>query len=333
MPLAAIELDPDMTITRWNPAAEQTFGYSAAEAVGRSVMSLIVPEQEHLHVEQVRHGILTHTGGTRSTNFNRTKSGEIILCDWYNTPLLDESGQAIGCASLARDITDEAAAQEKLRRSEAHKAAILETAIDCIIGMDQSGFVTEWNPAATQTFGYSSAEAVGHSIAELIIPPRMRAAHRQGLAHFLATGNGPMLNKRIEVTALHRDGREFPVELTATAVQVEGSRVFTAYIRDMSERKAMEQEREELLVQTEALLAVALARADHDPLTGLLNHRAFHKRLKEELSKERVSFRGGRGAAAGGLGKLQVFQRRSRASGGRRRFAPAFPNLRVGLPS
>ena len=293
MPLAAIELAPDMTVIRWNPAAERAFGYSAAEAVGKSVVDLIVPEQEQLHVEQVRHGILTCTGGTRSTNFNRTKSGEIILCDWYNTPLLDEGGRAVGCASLARDITDEAASQEKLRRSEAHKAAILETAIDCIIGMDQDGIVTEWNPAAARTFGYSPAEAAGRSVAELIIPPRMRKAHQQGLAHFLATGEGPVLNTRVEMPALHRDGREFPVELTATAVQVEGSLVFTAYIRDMSERiamererEAMEREREELLAQTEALLAVALARADHDPLTGLLNHRAFHKRLKEELSKE-----------------------------------------------
>ncbi len=293
MPLAAIEIAPDMTITRWNPAAEQAFGYSAAEAVGQSVVDLIVPEQEHLHVEQVRHGILTNTGGTRSTNFNRTKSGEIILCDWYNTPLLDEDGQAIGCASLARDITDEAASQEKLRRSEAHKAAILETAIDCIIGMDQDGVVTEWNPAATRTFGYNPAEAIGRKVAELIIPPQMRAAHVRGLARFLATGEGPVLDQRVEVSALHQDGREFPVELTATAVRVEGSLVFTAYIRDMSERKAMEREREtmerereELLSQTEALLAVALARADHDPLTGLLNHRAFHKRLKEELNEE-----------------------------------------------
>ena len=309
MPLAAIEVAPDMTVTRWNPAAEHTFGYAAAEAVGRSVMELIVPEQEQPHVEQVRRGILSHTGGTRSTNFNRTKSGEIILCDWYNTPLVDEAGRTVGCASLARDITDEAAAQENLRRSEAHKAAILETAIDCIIGMDQNGLVTEWNPASTRTFGYSAAEAAGRSMAELIIPPRLRAAHHRGLAHFLATGEGPVLNRRIELPALHRDGREFPVELTATAVQVEGSLVFTAYVRDLSERKAMEQEREvmerereELLAQTEALLAVALARADHDPLTGLLNHRAFHKRLKEETSKEETSKEEGAVPAEGDAG-------------------------------
>ncbi len=300
MPLAAIEIALDMTVTHWNPAAERAFGFSAAEAVGRSVVDLIVPEQEHVHIEQVRRGILTQSGGTRSTNFNRTKSGEILLCDWYNTPLLDESGRAVGCASLARDITDEAAAQEKLRRSEAHKAAILETAIDCIIGMDQDGLVTDWNPASTQTFGYSAAEAVGRSIAELIIPPRLRAAHHQGLAHFLATGEGPVLNQRIEVSALHQDGREFSVELTATAVQVEGSLVFTAYVRDMSDRKAMEREREvmerereELLIQTEALLAVALARADHDPLTGLLNHRAFHKRLKETVDAAGADSTGG----------------------------------------
>ena len=283
MPLAAIELTPDMTVTSWNPAAERTFGYTAAEAVGQNIMRLIVPEEEQANLAQIRTGILTRTGGTHSINHNRTKSGEIILCDWYNTPLINEAGQVIGCASLARDITEEANAQERLRRSEAHKAAILETALECIISINQNGSVTEWNPASARTFGYSQAEAVGRNIADLIIPPGMHAAHRQGLARFLATGEGPILNKRLELTALHQEGREFPVELTVTAVQIEGAPVFTAYVRDITERRSLEQEREALLAQTESLLTEALERADQDALTGMLNHRAFHKKLKEEV--------------------------------------------------
>ncbi|MGI4787710.1 MAG: PAS domain S-box protein [Janthinobacterium lividum] len=293
-PLAVIDIEPDMTVTTWNPAAERTFGYTSAEVVGRNVAELIVPKEEQIHIDQLRVGILTGTGGTRSTNRNRTKSGEIILCEWYNTPLTDETGQIIGIASLARDITEEANAQERLRRSEAHKAAIVETAMECIISIDTKGLVTDWNPASTQTFGYTRAEAVGQNVAELIMPQEMRAVYYENMAHYFATGEGSILNQRLEMTALHRDGREFPVDLTATAVEIEGTPGFTAYIREITERKSLELEREELLAQTEWLLADALERADHDSLTGLLNHRAFHKRLQEEL--ETVPLTGHTGA-------------------------------------
>ncbi len=293
MPLAALEIAPDMTITRWNPAAERIFGYSAAEAVGQSIVDLIVPEQEQIRLEQVRLGLLSGTGGTRSTNFNRTKSGTLILCDWYNTPLTDEEGKSIGCASLARDITDEVDAHEKLRRSEAHKAAILNSALDCIISVDAAGRVTDWNHAAEAAFGWTEAEAKGAPIADLILPPPLRDSYQDGLQYHLKSGGWPALHRRVEMPVQRRDGTDFQAELTATALETEGEPLYTLYLRDITERTAMEQEREALLVQTEALLADALARADHDPLTGLLNHRAFHNRLKEAVDDAGTSRRQG----------------------------------------
>ena len=298
-PLAAIEMDPDMTILSWNPAAERTFGYTEAEAVGQNVMRLIVPEEVQPHVAQIRAGILSGTGGTRSTNYNRTKSGTLILCEWYNTPLTDDAGRSIGCASLARDITEDANAQERLRRSEAHKAAILDSALDCIISIDRHGCVVDWNPAAERTFGWLSAEVVGQAIADIILPPPLRLSYHQGLLYYLHSGEWPAFHSRVELPVQRRDGTGFQAELTATALQTDSAEhsqcLYTIYLRDVSERKAMEREREELLGQTEALLAEALERADHDPLTGLLNHRAFHKRLKEDVDAARLS--GRRGAA------------------------------------
>ena len=287
-PLAVVEVEPDLTITQWNPAAESIFGYTSAEAVGQNIMRLIVPEAEQAHVENLRVGILTHTGGTRSTNHNKTKSGEIILCEWYNTPLINEAGEVIGCASMARDITQEAAAQERLRRSEAHKAALLDAALDCIISINPEGRVVDWNAAAERTFGYSRTEAAGQPITEMILPPPLRPSYQRGLMHYLKNGNWPAFHTQIELPAQRRDGTRFQAELTAAALHLERQPLYTIYLRDISERKLMEQEREELLAQTEALLADALERADHDPLTGLLNHRAFHKRLKEEVKREEV---------------------------------------------
>jgi len=293
MPLAAVEIAPDMTVTGWNPAAERMFGYTEAEALGRSIVELIVPEDEQAHVDGVRTDILTGSGGTRSTNYNRTKSGTRLLCDWYNTLLTDELGYPIGSASLARDVTEEMDAQERLRRSEAHKAAILNSALDSIISIDHEGRVTDWNAAATLLFGYTPEEAAGQRVTDLILPPSLRASYHADLLSYLRDGDWPAYHECIEMSAQRRDGGEFCAELTASALGSEAQTQNTIYLRDISGRKAMEAERQTLLTQTEQLLADALERADRDPLTGLWNHRAFHKRLKESMDVSRMTGGGG----------------------------------------
>jgi two-component system, chemotaxis family, CheB/CheR fusion protein len=124
---------------------------------------------------------------------------------------------------------------------EALSRTFLDSALDCIITMDGSGRVQEFNPASERVFGFSRSEAVGKELAELIIPPRLRERHRQGLAHYLKTGEGPLIGKLIEVEALRRDGSEIMVALAINATQVNGSPIFTAYLRDITERKRAEE--------------------------------------------------------------------------------------------
>jgi len=121
-------------------------------------------------------------------------------------------------------------------RLDALSRAILDSALDCIITIDGTGCVREFNPAAERVFGFTRAEAIGHELAELIIPPRMREQHRQGLARYLNTGEGPLLGKRIEIAAVRRDGSELLVELAITPFEIDGSPFFTAYLRDITER-------------------------------------------------------------------------------------------------
>src|ERR1700682_2263368 len=97
---------------------------------------------------------------------------------------------------------------------------ILDTALDCIITMGADGRVLEFNPAAERMFGFNRQEAVGKELAELIIPPRMREQHRRGLAHYLKTGEGPVIGKRIEITGLRKEGCEILVALTITALEI-----------------------------------------------------------------------------------------------------------------
>jgi diguanylate cyclase (GGDEF)-like protein/PAS domain S-box-containing protein len=122
------------------------------------------------------------------------------------------------------------------RASEALKTAMLESALDCVVAMDHEGRVLEFNPAAERTFGYTREQAVGAELAELIVPESLRAAHRRGLARYLETREGTLLDKRVEITAQRADGAEFPVELTITRIRGEEPPKFTGYIRDISER-------------------------------------------------------------------------------------------------
>ena len=129
-----------------------------------------------------------------------------------------------------------------LAREGARKDAILLTALDCIISMDERGLIAEWNPAAERTFGYTREEALGRDLADLILPRRMRAPHRANLARYLATGEAKLIGRRIEARAARRGGEEFPVEVAITVTQAGGERVFTAHVRDITERKQAEEE-------------------------------------------------------------------------------------------
>jgi two-component system, cell cycle sensor histidine kinase and response regulator CckA len=142
--------------------------------------------------------------------------------------------------TVARDITARQMADEALRESEARKGAILETALDCIISIDRAGCIVEFNPAAEKTFGYTRADIIGLELAEVIIPPRFREMHRRGMAHYLETDAGPMLGKRIEISAMRADGTEFPVDLAIAFIRLKGQPMFTAYLRDISERRQAE---------------------------------------------------------------------------------------------
>jgi PAS domain S-box-containing protein len=133
------------------------------------------------------------------------------------------------------------AAEGQLRESEQRFHSIVDAALDAVITIDGRGRITEWNPQAASVFGWSRGEAVGRRLSELIVPPGYREAHEAGLERFAATGEGPVLNQRIEISALHRDGREFPIELAVTPLRAGTAVSFSAFVRDITERRKMEQ--------------------------------------------------------------------------------------------
>ena len=133
-------------------------------------------------------------------------------------------------------------AEAEVRASESRLRAMLEAALDAVVTMDASGRVLDWNHAAETTFGYRAHEAIGRDMADLIVPPSLRATHRRGLARYLETERAVALDRRLELSGVHKNGTEFPVELTITRIALPGPPTFTGYLRDISDRKRAEAE-------------------------------------------------------------------------------------------
>ncbi len=156
--------------------------------------------------------------------------------------------------SLALEAVERLNAEGALRKSEARTRLIIDTALSSVISMDEQGRIIGWNAQAEQTFGWTRQEAIGRTMTDTIIPHAHREAHQRGLERFLKSGDGPVLNKRIEITALRRDGTEFPIELAITPIRLENTYTFTAFVVDISERK----QAEEALRTSEARLTMTV---------------------------------------------------------------------------
>ncbi len=126
---------------------------------------------------------------------------------------------------------------EKRKQDDIRLQSIINSALDALVQMDAEGILLGWNRQAEQIFGWATAEVLGQLLHEIIIPERFREAHQRGLKHFLTTSQGPVLNKRIEIVALHRDGHEFPIELAITPYQLADTIEFSAFVRDISRQK------------------------------------------------------------------------------------------------
>ena len=188
---------------------------------------------------------------------------------------LGEHGEPVRGVGISQDVTDRIQAKAALEQSEARKAAVLDSVLDCIVTMDAGGMVIEFNAAAERTFSYTKAEAIGRQLADLIIPPSVRDAHAAGLARYLATGDGPLIGKLVELTAVRSDGSEIPVELTISAiVSDEKARMFTGVLRDITSRQKVATELRRLNdeIQLQRLRVFkATMRTVQDIVNNLLN--------------------------------------------------------------
>jgi PAS domain S-box-containing protein len=195
---------------------------------------------------------------------------------------VDEQNFAVSVGNLivvAIAEEERRSALARVAESEARARLIVDTAHDAFIGIDSAGRIVTWNAQAEATFGWTRAEAMGRNLAETIIPPAFRDAHNNGMRRFHETGDAPVVNQRLELTALHRSGREFPIELTITSpMRVENGFFFGAFLRDISDRRERDAELRRAKDSAEAATRAKsefLANMSHElrtPLNGVLGY-------------------------------------------------------------
>ncbi|HEV7280513.1 MAG TPA: PAS domain S-box protein [Pirellulaceae bacterium] len=250
---AIFVIDSDGRVQTWSDGAARLLGYSEEEILGELVDALFTPEDVQNGVPAVERRQALATGRGEDDRWHVKKDGSRFWAGGVMTPLWDDSGTLRGFAKIMRDRTEWKLADEARLESEARRAAVLETSLDGIVTIDHEDRIVEFNPAAERIFGYRREEVLGHRMADLIVPARLRPDHYRGMARFLATGEGPALGKRLKLPALRADGTEFPAELAIVRVPKEGPPHFTGYIRDITERAAEERWREVQLDVTQAL--------------------------------------------------------------------------------
>ena len=243
---AVFSTDRQHRVLSWHKGAQRLFGYREDEIIGQSSDCMWTPEDLLAKVPEREMKASLELGSCNDDRWHVRKGGSRFWSGGTMISMRDHDRNAQGFAFIMRDRTD-----WKLQLEAA--STILFAALDCIITMDFQGNVVEFNPAAERTFGYQRADVLGRELASLIIPPSARERHQKGLAHYLKTKEGPVLGKRIEISALHADGTEFMVELAITRVPTQGQPLFTAYLRDISDRVRNEQLRSIRLAVTQHL--------------------------------------------------------------------------------
>ncbi len=218
-PLATIEWSIDFEVIDWNKAAEKMFGYTLEEVKGKNFADIMLPKNVIVDIKELWENLISQKGGMVSINENLTKSGDIILCEWHNTPLIDKSGNVIGAASIVLDITIAHRAQLALQESEQDLAITLNSIGDAVITTDSKGNITRMNPVAEQLTGWTIDEA--KNIPLKTVFPIINATTREPIQNpvdkVLATGEIVYLSNH--TTLISKSGNEFQIADSAAPIR------------------------------------------------------------------------------------------------------------------
>lgn len=283
-PVTIVITDIDANIEYVNPRFTQLTGYTLEEAIGnnpRILKSGKTPPEVYIELwKTIRSG-----SEWRGVFCNRKKSGELYWEDALISPVKDDKGVITNFIAVKDDITEQKRILDALKESEEKYSKLIETAKDAII-CDLNGTITDWNNSAEEVFGYSKNEIIGKQI-EILIPDRYKKEHQEGLERFLKTGEARIIGKTVEVSGITKEGFEIPIEISLTAQKIKEEKyLFTAFIRDLTERKKIE----EALFQSEKLKSLGTITAgiahDFSNILAVISGKAQLLEMDYESNKE-----------------------------------------------
>jgi PAS domain S-box-containing protein len=250
----------DGVVTSWNRGAERMFGYTASEAIGRSISIIIPPDRPY----EIARFLSSIRKGERVRHYETErvcKDGRRIYVSLSLSPLADARGAIIGVSKIARDVSEQKRAEEAQSIGEARLNGIIGSAMDAIISINDQQRIIVFNAAAEKMFKCAASEALGAPL-DRFIPERFRAEHSSHVESFGKTGaTSRAMGKLNVISGLRSDGTEFPIEATISQVNVGGHKIFSAIVRDVTERYRVEQERAEMqskILHQEKLAGIGL---------------------------------------------------------------------------
>jgi two-component system sensor kinase FixL len=286
-------LDPHGRVTIWNKGAERLKGWREEEVVGRSAAMFYPADavdegKPGRDLEQAR-----TSGKLEEEAWRLRKDGSEFLAKVTITPLYGEDGALRGFGKVISDVTEQRAADRELRSSASHLRSILSTVPDAMIVIDESGQITSFSSAAERLFGYSEGEILGHNVSRLM-PSPYSEAHDGYINRYLTTGERRIIGIGRTVTGMRRDGTTFPMELAVGEALSESGRVFTGFVRDLTELQRTEERIEELRsnlvhaarVSAMGTMASTLAHELNQPLTAVANYMEAIRDLLAEPNED-----------------------------------------------
>lgn len=247
---AMIIVSADGEIVQTNKAAEKLLGYAPQSKNTLSLADIVHPDDKNISDQFL---LKLKEDGFYSGYQGRiiTPQGETKYVEVNSTAIYDDKGRFNGSRDIVRDVTQRVVLEKERIENELRLSQTVDGALDAVITIDSSGTITQWNRNASAVFGYSLDDAMGSKLVDLVIPDRYKVDHDNGMARFLKTGEGPVLNKRFEISAVNKQRDEFPIELAISPVTIGGETHFSAFIRDISERRKNEEIREHLISKME----------------------------------------------------------------------------------
>ena len=286
-------LNPTGHVTLWNKGAERLKGWSEAEVLGQHT-SLFYPEDQiEAGKPQSDLEVARTEGKLEEEAWRLRKDGSEFLAHITIAPLYDQAEELRGFSKIIRDVTEQRAIERKLRVGTAHLESILSTVPDAMVVIDAQGHMLSFSAAAERLFGYSEREVIGSNVS-MLMPSPDRERHDGYIARYLTTGERRIIGRGRTVTGRRKDGSTFPMDLFVGEALVDEERIFTGFVRDLTEAQDAERRVEELRrdlvhaarISAMGTMASTLAHELNQPITAIANYMQGIENLLETPSMD-----------------------------------------------